>query len=266
MVPIANPSHIGHHVELALLLKDKVCKPHIPIGGSANNREAEKNIVSFRKKSRVCGDSYCSEVNVDITTIDHNPADGIVLIARETLKYVVILGCPCKRGVWDILLGEKVDLIVKNMDKNLFICHMKQKLIALKRIVVISPPSAEKEDGFNLWVDKIALLSSELSVPVLHLGHPETQRVMEGYKKAGNFNFEPFTDWSNPLSSSKLIRSDDLVVMISAHSGYVSHLPIMDSITSRLESQFPDHSRIVIYPCQQLAKKLLDSKDNIFVS
>lgn len=268
LVPIANPSHIGYHVELALLLKDKKSvNPISLLGVVPNNKEAEKNIVSFRKKlQEFVATATAAEVNVDIiTTIDHNPADGIVRIARETMSDVVILGWPGKSGVWDKLLGEKVDLIVKNMDKNLFICHMKQNLITLKRIVVISPPSAEKEDGFNLWVDKIALLSSELSIPVLHLGHPDTQQIMGGYKKTGSFNFQPFTDWDNPLLCSELIRKDDLVVLISAHTGYVSHLPIMESITSRLESRFPHHSRIVVYPRQQLAKRLLDNKDNIFI-
>ncbi len=268
LVPIANPSHIGHHVELALLLKDKKSvNPISLLGVVPNNREAEKNIVSFRKKlQEFVATATAAEVNVDIlTTIDHNPADGIVRTARETMSDMVILGWPGKAGLWDKLLGEKIDLIVKNMDKNLFVCHMEQKLISHKRIVVISPPSAEKEEGFSLWVDKVATLSSELSIPVLHLGHPETQQLVSGYKKTGSFTYLPFTDWENPLSCGDQIRKDDLIILISAHVGYISHLPVMESITSRLENRFPHHSRIVVYPRQQLADQLLGSDDFIFI-
>ena len=268
LVPIANPSHIGYHVELALLLKDKKSvNPISLLGVVPNNKEAEKNIVSFRKKlQEFVASAKAAEVNVDIiTTIDHNPADGIVRIARETMSDIVIMGWPGKAGLLDKLLGEKVDLVVKNMDKNLFVCHVEQNLITHKRIVVISPPSAEKEEGFGMWVDKVVKLSSELSIPVLHLGHPETQQVMAGYKKAGSFMFQPFTDWDNPLSCGDRIRKDDMVILISAHVGYISHLPIMESLPSRLENRFPHHSRIVVYPKQQFADQLLGSDDFIFI-
>lgn len=268
LVPIANPTNIGQHVELALLLKDKKSvNPVSLLGVVPNNEEAEKNIVSFRKHLQgLVSSAAAAEVNVDIvTTIDHNPADGIVRTARETMTDIVILGWPGKPGLWDKLLGEKVDLIIKSIDKNLFICHVEQNLILNKRIVVISPPLAEKEDGFRLWISKVLKLSSELSIPVLHLGHPDTQKIISDQKKSGNFTFQPFDDWSNPLSCADQIKKDDLIVLVSAHVGYVSHIPILESIPSRLESRFPHHSRIVIYPKQHLADQLLESEDHIFI-
>lgn len=268
LVPIANPSNIGYHVELALLLKDKQSvNPISLLGVVPNNQEAEKNIVRFRKKlQEFVSTAKAAEVNVDIiTSIDHNPADGIVRAARETMSDIVILGWPGKAGLWDKLMGDKVDLIIKNMDKNLFICHVEQKLITHKRIVLISPPSAEKEDGFSTWVNKVSTLSSELSLPVLHLGHPETQKIIARQKKSGKFTFHSFVDWDNPLSCGNQIRKEDLIIMILAHVGYVSHLPVMDSMPSRLENRFPHQSRIVIYPKQHLADHLLESNDYIFI-
>jgi len=69
-------------------------------------------------------------------------------------------------------------MVIKYLDKNLWVCHVEQSLINHKRIVVISPPLAEKEEGFGMWVSKVAKLSSELSIPVLHLGHPDTQKII----------------------------------------------------------------------------------------
>lgn len=268
LVPIANPSNIGQHVELALLLKDKKSvNPVSLLGVVPNNQEAEKNIVSFRKQLRdLVATATAAEVNVDIlTTIDHNPADGIVRMARETMSDIVILGWPGKAGLWDKLLGEKVDLIIKNMDKNLFVCYVEQNVILNKRIVVISPPLAEKEDGFPLWVSKVIKLSTELSIPVLHLGHPDTQAIISKQKRAGIFTFQSFTDWNDPLSCGNLIRKDDLIILISAHTGYVSHIPVLENLPSRLESRFPHHNRIVIYPKQHSADQLLESNDHIFI-
>ncbi|MDR0422617.1 MAG: cation:proton antiporter [Proteiniphilum sp.] len=268
LVPIANPTNIGQHVELALLLKDKKSvNPVSLLGVVPNNREAETNILSFRKHLQAFVSRAAeAEVNVDIiTTIDHSPVDGIVRTARETMSDIVILGWPGKAGLWDKLLGEKVDLIIKSMDKNLFVCHVEQNLVLNKRITVISPPLAEREDGFTLWVNKITKLSSELSIPVLHLGHPDTRTTISGQKKPANFTFQPFTDWNNPLSVSSLIRKDDLIILISAHTGYISHLPVLENLPSRLENRFPHHNRIVVYPRQHLADQLLENENHIFI-
>lgn len=268
LVPIANPSNIGYHVQLALLLKDKKSvNPISLLGVVPNNKEAERNIVSFRKKlQEFVASATAAEVNVDIiTTIDHNAPTGIVRMARETMTDIVILGWPGKSGLLEKLLGDKIDLIIKNMDKNLFICHVEQKLIMHKRIVVLSPPLAEKEDGFMLWVNKIAELSGELSIPVLHLGHPDTQQVIATRKTPSIFTFKPFTDWDNPLSYGDEIRKDDIVVLISAHTGYVSHIPALDNLPTRLERRFPDYSRIVVFPRRQEQDLLLEDDDSIFI-
>jgi Kef-type K+ transport system membrane component KefB len=267
LVPIANPSNIGYHVELALLLKDKKSVNSVSLlGVLPNNEEAEKNIVSFRKQlQEFISSATAAEVNVDIiTTIDHNPSDGIVRIARETMTDLVVLGWPGKAGLWDKILGERMDMIVKNLDKNMFVCHVEQKLLTHKRIVVLSPPLAEKEFGFSLWINKISKLSSELSIPILHLGDPETHRVISDQKKAGSSTFKPFTEWENPMAFCDQIKEDDLIILISAHVGYISHIPILDNLPTKIENRFPNHSRIVIYPKQYLADDLLGTDNFIF--
>lgn len=267
LVPIANPSNIGYHVELALLLKDKKSVNSVSLlGVLPNNEEAEKNIVSFRKQlQEFISSATAAEVNVDIiTTIDHNPSDGIVRIARETMTDLVVLGWPGKAGLWDKILGERMDMIVKNLDKNMFVCHVEQKLLTHKRIVVLSPPLAEKEFGFSLWINKISKLSSELSIPILHLGDPETHRVISDQKKAGSITFKPFTEWENPMAFCDQIKEDDLIILISAHVGYISHIPILDNLPTKIENRFPNHSRIVIYPKQYLADDLLGTDNFIF--
>lgn len=269
LVPIANPSNIGHHVELGLLIKDKSSVNSISLlGVVANNEAAEKNIVSFRKQlQEFIDNATAAEIDVDtITTIDHNAANGIVRIARELMADIVILGWPGKMGVLEKLLGDKVDLIIKNVDKNLFICHIEQELITHKRIVVISPPLVEKEIGFNMWLLKIVKLSQELSVPILHLGHPDTQEIIANTKNLGaSFTFQPFVDWQNPLLYGDLIKDDDMIILVSAHQGYISYVPALDHLPTRLEERYPHHSRIVVYPKQRAVEGLLGSDDSLFV-
>lgn len=269
LVPIANPANIGHHVELALLMKDKRSVNSVSLLGVVpNNEEAEKNMVSFRKQlQEFVQNATAADIDVDIiTTIDHNAASGIVRTARELMTDIVILGWPGRTGVLEKLLGDKVDLIIKNVDKNMFICHIEQELITHKRIVVISPPLVERELGFDLWLQKVVKLSQELSVPILHLGHPDTQAVISGKKNTGApFSFKEFIDWHDPLSCGDNIKKDDMIIFVSAHQGYLSHMNILDNLPTRLEERFPHHSRIVIFPKQRVVEGLLESDDSLFV-
>lgn len=269
LVPIADPANIGKHIEFAMLLKDKKSVNSISLLGVVpNNEQAEKNIISFKKKlQEQVSDAVAADMVVDvIATIDHNVASGIVRTARETMSDIVILGWPGKVGLLEKLVGDKVDLIIKNMDKNLFICHLEKKMISHKRIVVVSPPLAEKELGFDIWVNKIVQLSQELTLPVLHIGHPETQKLIAGQKKLkANFTYKEFVDWSDPMACGAEIKDDDIFVFISAHTGYVSHMPVLDNMPTRIESRFPDVSRIVIFPKRYKIDMLVESDDFIFI-
>lgn len=269
LVPIADASNIGKHIELAMLLKDNKSVNSISLlGVMPNNEQAERNIIIFKKNlQEQLSDAVAADMKVDvIATIDHNVAGGIVRTARETMADIVILGWPGKTGILEKLVGDKVDLIIKNMDKNLFICHIEKDMISHKRIVVVSPPLAEKELGFDVWVNKIVKLSQELSLPVIHYGHPETQSLIANQKKLNaNFLFKEFTNWSDPLSYANEVKDDDIFVFVSAHPGYISHIPVLDNMPTRLERQFPDITRIVIFPKRYTIDMLMESDDHIFI-
>lgn len=269
LVPIADPANIGKHIELAMMLKDKKSVNSISLLGVVpNNEEAERNIINFKKKLlEQVSDAVAADLVVDvIATIDHNVASGIVRTARETMSDIVILGWPGKVGVLEKLVGDKVDLIIKNMDKNLFICHLEKKMITHKRIVVVSPPLAEKELGFDIWVNKVVQLSKELTLPVLHIGHPETQNLISSNKKLkANFTYKEFVDWSDPLACGDEIKENDIFIFVSAHPGYVSHIPVLDNMPTRIERRFPDVSRIVVFPKRYTIDMLVESDDFIFI-
>ena len=51
LVPIADPSNIGKHIELAMLMKDKKSVNSISLLGVVpNNEQAESNIITFKKR------------------------------------------------------------------------------------------------------------------------------------------------------------------------------------------------------------------------
>lgn len=257
LLPIANVSNIEKLLELAIFIKDnKSANPISILSVVSNNNEAEINILKARNKlEEFVRQASASETKVNIiTTIDHNTASGIARISREIMADIIILGWPQRTGFIDKFIGEKVDSILSNTDKTTFICHLEKPLVLHKRIVIAAPPLTEHENGFGLWVTKIAKLAQELSIPILLNCNEVTEKAVEKlFRKAklnASITSKLFTDWEDFMVLSRNIYEDDLFVLVSARKGSTSYLGVLDNLPNKLEKYFVTNSRFVIYPQQ----------------
>lgn len=258
LLPIAKVSTIEKLLELAIFIKDKKSTNPISIlSVVSNNDEAEVNILKARNKlEEFVKQASASETQVNIiTTIDHNIASGIARISRETMSNIIILGWPERVGFFDKLIGEKVDRILHNTDKTVFICHFEKPLVLHKRIVVLAPPLAERENGFSLWFTKLAKLAQEMSIGMVLYCNERTEKSVEKlYKEAkltASITVENFTEWDDFLILSKEIKEEeDLIVLVSARRGSTSHMSVLDNLPYKMERHFSSNSRLLIYPQQ----------------
>lgn len=257
MIPIANVQNMGKLLEFAFLIRDKKsANPVSLLSVVPNDKEAEVNIARSRKMlESYVSQASANEIKVNIlTTIDHNAASGIARTSKEIMADIVLLGWPQRTGFLSKLIGEKVEGIINNVDKNLFISYLGNPFISLKRMVVISPSLAERENGFEVWVKKIVKLAQELSIPVFHYGQAETREAIQRFTKRRNSSviiyYSEFNHWEDFLSLSSEILAEDLLVLISARKGSVSYSSMFDNISLRLEKHFEKNSKIIIYPQQ----------------
>jgi Kef-type K+ transport system membrane component KefB/nucleotide-binding universal stress UspA family protein len=257
LLPIANVSNIEKLLEFAIFIKDKKsANPVSILSVVSNNKEAEINILKARNKlEEFVRQASASETKVNvITTIDHNAASGIARISREIMADIVVLGWPQRTGFIDKLIGEKVDSILSHTDKTTFICHLEKPLVLHKRISIAAPPLTEHENGFGLWVTKIAKLAQELSIPILLYCNEVTEKavdkVFKKVKLTASITVKSFTDWEDFLVLSRHIHKDDLFVLVSARKSATSYLSMLDNLPLKLEKHFAANSRFIIYPQQ----------------
>ena len=167
---------------------------------------------------------------------------------------IILLGWPQRSAVIDRLMGEKTTGILESTDKTMFICHLSKALVAHKRIMVVCPPMAEKENGFTTWLPKITKLHQELGIPMHFYCNEKTQIAIQKFhaKTAVNTSYVLFEHWEDFLVLTREVRSNDLLVIVSARMGSASYFSGLDAIPSKLEKHLNDHSRIMIYPQQYL--------------
>ena len=273
LIPIGNPVNIEKIIDFAILIKEKKStNPLTILRVVPNTDEAEKTIVKTQQElEKFLKETTASDTHATIlTTIDHNAVSGISRIAKEIGADIIILGWPQKTGFLgklignkvgsifrrtrflNILIGNKMESVLDNTVKTLFICNIQSPLINHERLFIIAPPSAELEEGFAVWLKKIAKLSLELSIPISLNCTAETHEAITKFAKANKLaltlEFSEFNDWADFLVLSRNILKTDFIIMVAARSGYISHLEQLDRVPEMLERHFPDSNRMVIYP------------------
>jgi Kef-type K+ transport system membrane component KefB len=270
LLPVSEAANLDNMLELALLLKDRQSpNPVSMLSVVPNDEEAEHNILRSRAKLQQYvsqGSAAETKVNV-IATIDHNVMSGISRISREIMSDILIMGWPHKAGILEKMMGEKLDTILSNTDKTIFISHIEKPLIAHKRIVIIVPPLAELEKGFLVWLGKCLRLARELSLPVIIHAEIRSLEVIRPACRKLDRNigaqFRPFSEWEDILILARDLHSDDLIILVSARKGSLSWHPILDSLPGKLERHFEWNSKLLVYPQQFDANQLSENFDNI---
>ncbi len=270
LLPVVNIENIDKNLEFAFLIKDKKSpNPISVLSVIANDSAAEMNLIKSKSKLEYYvqqGSASETQVNV-ITTIDHNVMSGISRTAREIMSDIIIIGWPQKMAFVEKIMGEKLDTILANSDKSVFISYMEKPLISLKNIILFAPPLAELENGFPIWLSKFAKLSQELSLPLVICSDSKTHNAVALWIKKSSFSasisYKVFDDWEDILITARDIKDDDLIVMVTARKGSVSYLNLLENIPSKLEKHFEHNNKIMVYPRQHNFSHVAENYENI---
>ena len=124
----------------------------------------------------------------------------------------------------------------------------------LRRIVVFVPQKAEYETGFQMWVERIGNLATQLACRVEFISYHETSAYIRGVLAADKYtirtDFLEMKSWDDFIIYSSRIQDDDLLVVIGARPASVSFSSDLENIPMYLSRYFSRQNLLVIYPEQ----------------
>lgn len=258
VLPIANLNNMESLLDFATLIKSK--QSHFPLTVLTvvpNNDLAEQNLKKARKNlDSTARYASGSEIEVNMmATIDYNIASGISRAAKEVNADAIILGWPSKAGIIEKMVGEKTESILNSTDANLFMCDINRSMVTHKRITVCCPPLAESELGFEFWLEKVFRLSQELTIGVLFVCDRRTQVSIEMYmeekKQSARIQFADLEDWDDLTGMKAHSQDGDLIIVVSARSGDVSHRSSLVGLPLKLARLYQNDNRILVYPSRR---------------
>jgi hypothetical protein len=210
--------------------------------------------------------AYETMANV-IVTIDLNVCSGIGRTAKEIMADIIIFGWPKKQGFIDRMINDKTESIIKCNNKTTFICHFDKPLATHKRIILLCAPLADKEKGFVSWLNKVAEISRELSIPVICYCDKKTrgsiQTALNKNQSGSTFSFEMFKDPGDFLALARYIKEDDILIYVASRPESVSYRKMFEQVPVKLEKYFTNISKIIIYPMQYDIPVVLESYDEV---
>lgn len=258
LVPIANLNNMEILLDFATMIKNKKSPHPVTILSVVpNNEQAEENLKKAKKNlDSTAKYASGSEVEVNMmATIDYNIAGGISRASREIMADSILLGWPSQVGIIEKMVGEKTESILNRTDINIFMCHFGKPFVSNDRISLVCPPMAEDEKGFSYWLNKVARLALELTLPISCIANMRSESAILAYFKRNkiscNIKFLLHQDWDDLSTIKDYVKDTDLLIFVSARVGEVSYNREFDGIPKKLGRKYEDNNRILIYPSRR---------------
>ena len=190
---------------------------------------------------------------IPVTRYDSSISNGIVYTIKEHNITDVVIGLH-KRADQHTFLGTKAESIIKRVYETIYIYKPLQPFNTFKRIVVLMPPKAETEPGFAHWLKKLMVIVKETGLPIQFYGaessNSSVRRFTSKFYAEIEATFTLFDNWDDFLFFSKLLKVNDLFVIVSSRKGHDSFIPQLNKLPYYLSNYFADQSLIILYPKQ----------------
>lgn len=191
-----------------------------------------------------------------LTRIDTSIPLGIARAANEVRASDIVMGLSERQMALENLFGSVMQSLLMKSDQTIWIMRLNQPLNTHRRLLLVMPPDAEAESSFSAWVLKVAKLSSNLGIPLsVRASQNSLEKLSKIWKDASSATFqsEVFTRMNELPSVLKKTDENDLVVVVGARQGAVSHRPSVDTIPTLLGRHSRRNSIVVIYPGREAA-------------
>lgn len=256
LVPISNEDTAEELINLSLAAKSKKNSDHLYALNILDN-QASGDDQKIKQSRRLLENAALTAAATDtrlqkLLRYDLNITNAILSVILEHNISDLILGLHKEKGIPTSFLGRITEGVLNHSDVTTLIYKPTQPLSTMKRHLVVIPTQAEKEAGFQQWVDRIWNVIQNTGAKAIFYGSPETLSRLKSTlgKASGETEFIEFSDWDDFLIVFRDVRKDDNMWIIMSRLTGVSFNLSMNRIPGYLNKYFRHNSFILVYPLQ----------------
>ncbi len=254
IVSLSNPNTMEKLLDLALNLKKKDHSQ--PLYGLCVVKDDEDAVNKLRTAQTflksVTERAHATGRRIEtIATIDINIAAGIKRMAREKEATDIIIGSSGKFNFADFIFGRSIEQLLDSATQNVFVYNPVLPLNLCRRIIMFVPLNAEKEAGFNSFINRISHLSLKLAVPLTIKAKVSTCDIVVSTLAKGKDDLQvlyyPF-DYSAPNIEKELkFEPEDLIVFFAPRNGSISYNADFESLMKKTLKDLESNNYLILY-------------------
>jgi len=206
-----------------------------------------------------------------LTGVDVNVASGIVRAVRDNRISMILLAWDGQTSWKTRLFGRTIDAVVERSFQLILVNRLRQPVSTAKRIVLVLPPFAEHQPGFESIIASIKVLAHQAGTSVMILCSQETESAVGDFVRmtppSVSVSFQILRAWRQVQThiNEVLDRMTDWLILMGARKGERAWQPSLDRLPGRLAQAFPEVTFSVFIPpterwdSRQAADKIADS-------
>ncbi len=192
-----------------------------------------------------------------------NPVTGLSHLMKDFEASEILMGYHLTGGKAATGFGSVISEMLATITRQIIILHTMRPLNTIRRIHVVVPLRACKEEGFVRWLNHVLRLGRQLDCQTVFYCDNDTwericKRQSQHYGKV-RIQHSQFDDYDRIVGLKDEVDDSHLVVFIAARSGAPSYQPMMTKLPSIVGHHFAGNSVMIIYPDQYGMEKRLSA-------
>ena len=264
LVSLANPATAGDLLGVAALLREGGAEPVHAVTVAASGPDLAEHVgQGERVLARALAEAAAMDLPLDPSVRSGaNVARALARAVAETRSSAVVLGWDGEAATARVLFGTVPDRLLRESSALVVVARPGRPLPTVRRVVVAAPPLADHEPGFPALARALGTVGTRLAAPLVVVTADAAADALRAAVARGRPGLPVEAvgvgAWSGLLDGlGRLLRPDDLVVLVSARQGSVSWRASLDRLPRVLARRFPDAPLWTAYPAQVPVGELL---------
>lgn len=255
LVGVCNPMTAGELMRLALFMRKRDNTRAATALFVRSNDDTDT--LRMGREALEEAASIAEEMDVEVGNVerfDLNAVQGICNVAHEKGATEILLGMHRRNSVVDSFYGAMTEHLIQDCTRMVMLSRCFSPVGMITRITVVVPQNAEYETGFHMWVTRLGTLAANIEAKISFLSYATTatliKAAVEEDQIQADIRYRTVTEWDDFITLTSDIDDGDLLVMISARRGSISHSPDLEQTTAYISRHFQRHNLLVVFPKQ----------------
>ncbi len=255
LVAVANPVTAEGLMRMALLMRNRHNQNEVTALFVRNSDDARSVAMGRNALRMAVAAAQAIDIEVkDIERYDVNVVAGITNEAKQNRATDIMIGMHRKSNVVDTFYGSMIEQLIQNTHKMIIMSRCFIPVDTVYKLVVLAPDKAEYETGFQIWVERVGNLASQLACKVLFISSEATCEFIRNLLAEEKFSirqeYRSIQGWDDFILESREIGEEDLFIIIGARKDSISYSSEMESMPNFLSRNFARHNMVMLYPAQ----------------